>query len=156
MSHVTEYLSEVHDVSRRFRKKYGAEMPEHQRLVYSVEAVVAGVLPSATVSLHGARAFVDAMCEELGVDTPEVIVKRVRGITACASHSAYTIVLSTATISTMVLCHELAHLLTDENEGHHEEWRTTFVRLARRFISVEHGALLHTLYNRCDLPTAWS
>lgn len=152
MSHVSEYLTEVRSMGSRFSKR----MPEHQRLVYAVEAVVAGVLPSATVSLHGARAFVDAICEDLGVDTPEVIVKSVRGFTACASHSAYTIVLSTKSISTMVLCHELAHLLCGEGEGHHENWRTTFVRLARRFVSVEHGALLHTLYNRCDLPTAWS
>lgn len=152
MTHVSEFVTEVRSVGERFSKR----MPEHQRLVYAVEAVVAGVLPSATVSLHGAREFVDAICADLGVNTPEVIVKNIRGFTACASHDAYTIVLSKDTISTMVLCHELAHLLCDESEGHHDEWRTTFVRLARRFISVEHGALLHTLYNRCDLPTAWS
>ena len=132
-------------------------MPKNQRLVYAVELVVASVLPSAHLSVHEAQTFVDGVCDAENLDAPEVLVARVgRGFAACASHERHAIVLSTKHTSALTALHELAHLLCDENEGHHEEWRGTFVRLVRRYISVEHGALLHTLYNRCGLPTAWS
>ena len=108
------------------------------------------------MSLDEARSFVHDLCMEIEVDVPEVIVKKIgKGFAACASHEAYTIVLGTKSTTTLTLCHELAHLLCDQGEGHHEDWRTTFVRLVRSSISVETAALLHTLYNRCDLPTGW-
>lgn len=151
MSHVSEYVDSVQSTARCFKR-----MPQHQALVYAVESVVQRVLPSATVDLDGARDFIDAICADLDINTPTVVVQALRGFSACASHEKQTIVLSTKSTTTMVLCHELAHLMCGSDEGHHDEWRSTFIRLARRFISVEHGALLHTLYNRCDLPCAWS
>jgi hypothetical protein len=153
MSHVSEYLTEVQGVAKRFR----SPMPEHQRLVYAVESVVKSVLPSRVVTADDAQTFIDGVCADLDLVAPEVIVKRVgRGFLACASHEHHAIIVSTPSIDLLTLCHELAHLICMTGEGHHDEWRTTFVGLARRFVSVEHGALLHTLYNRCDLPTAWS
>lgn len=151
MSHVSEYVASVKSTARCFQR-----MPEYQALVYAVEAVVQQVLPSATVDLDGARDFIDSICADLDIDTPGVTVQALRGFSACASHERNSIILSKKLTTTMVLCHELAHLICGSDEGHHDEWRSTFVRLARRFISVEHGALLHTLYNRCDLSCAWS
>ena len=51
MSHVSEYVARVQGVAGR----YGSAMPEHQRLVYAVELVVASVLPSAHLSVHEAQ-----------------------------------------------------------------------------------------------------
>lgn len=153
MTHISEYAQQVRRASGLFR----SAMPEHQRLVYAVETVVAGVIPCPAVSVTEARSFIHDVCMEMDLDVPDVVVSRIRGgFTACASHDNHAIVLSSQSTNRLILCHELAHLICMKGEGHHEEWRTTFVSLARRFISVEHGALLHALYNRCDLPTSWA
>ena len=152
MSHISDYVAQVQGVSGLFSPR----MPEHQRMVYAVESVVAQVLPSATLNLSTAQRFLSDLCMEVSVDEPELIVKRIGGgFSACASHEHYTIVLSTKTTNGLELCHELAHLMSGKGVGHHEDWRTNFVRLARIGVSVEHGALLHSLYNRCDLPCRW-
>lgn len=150
MTHVSDYQSAVQRVVGAFRN-----MPEHQRLVYAVETVVEQVAPSAMLGVTEAQAFVDSICDEREVDAPEIVVKRVRGFEACASHEHNAIVLSGTNASRLLLCHELAHLLVPKGEGHNETWRTTFVALARRHVSVEHGSLLHTLYNRCGLACQW-
>lgn len=152
MSHVTEYLSLV----QKMLPKY-INMPLHQAGAYAIESVVHAVLPPAVMASDNAQSFIDDICDDLEIDAPSVIVEKISGgFVACASQKHYAIILSTKSTDALTLCHELAHLLCPKDEGHNEEWRTTFVRLARRYVSVEHGALLHTLYNRCDLPTAWS
>lgn len=152
MSHVSEYVASVQGRVSAYKR-----MPLHQATVYAVESVVHAVTPPAVIGSSGAQAFIDDLCDDMEIDSPEVIVNEIKGgFVACASKDHYAIILSTNNTDVLTLCHELAHLLCPKGEGHNEEWRTTFVRLARRYVSVEHGALLHTLYNRCDLPTAWS
>lgn len=151
MSHITEYQDKV----RRYVPLFKS-MPVHQATVYAIETVVESALPLSEIGLDSARRFIEEVSMEVDIDMPEVVRKSVRSFEACASHNAYTIVLSRSTCTTLTLCHELAHLMCGAGEGHHEQWRSTFVRLARRFISVEHGALLHNLYNKHDLPCEWS
>lgn len=151
MSHITELVERVRATAPRFTK-----CPEHQQLVYAVESIVAVELSAPYVDLWNAQAFIEEVCLDLDVDIPAVERHKIeKRFVACASHSRYTITISASTVSTLTLCHELAHLLVHEHAGHHKEWRNQFVELARRYVSVEHGALLHSLYNRCGLDTAW-
>lgn len=150
MSHIREYVARVHALAPSFTK-----CPEHQRLAYAVETVVEGALPLSTIGLADARAFVERVCLDEEVDVPDVVQHRLRNFTACARHDSHTIVLSDSTTTTLVLCHELAHLIEGKGVGHTDSWRDQFVHLVRRHVSVDHGALLHSLYQRCDLPTAW-
>lgn len=150
MSHILEYVEQVQGLAPRFTK-----CPEHQRLAYAIETVVEGALPPSTVSLEEARAFIERVCLDEGHDVPEIVHHAMRAFTACAKHDAYTIVLGERSTNVLTLCHELAHLIEGKGVGHDGPWRDQFVHLARRHVSLEHGALLHNLYQRCGLRTAW-
>ena len=150
MSHILEYVEQA----RAGVKAYG-RMPEHQALVYSAEVLVASAFPSPRLNLDEARAFIEYVCDIEDIDAPSVerpeyLSKR---FSACASRKDYFIAVK-GDVTTLTLCHELAHCLTDD--GHGEQWRTVFVRLARTHVSVEHGALLYALYSRLDLPVKWN
>jgi hypothetical protein len=138
----------------RARARAFSGMPEHQSLTYGVESVVDDVLPSRRWSVGDAQRLVNDACLSLGLDTPEVVRARIKRAGACADLNGYRIVLSGPTTS-LVLAHELAHLTCGER-GHSEEWRTEYVRFARRIVSVEHGALLHALYARVGLSADWT
>lgn len=152
MSHVSELLSSVETIT----KYYGIKYPRHQKLTYAIEQVVAKALPSRTTDLWGARDFVKDVCLGVGADIPDVVRGKIgKGFSATASKEHGVITLGSSVTSTLTLCHELAHILVSENVGHHKEWRDQFVYLTRHAVSVEHGALLHTLYTRSGLPTDW-
>lgn len=149
MTHILSYVEDV----RAGVKGYG-RIPEHQALAYSTEHIVQRALPLPLLNLEEARAFIDKVCGIEDIDVPRVerpqyLNKRFE---ACASHDDYFIALR-GSHSPMTLCHELAHCLTAD--GHGFDWRSKFVHLTRTHVSVEHGALLRTLYVRLDLPTDW-
>lgn len=150
MSHILEYVETV----KAGVKAYG-RMPEHQALVYSTENLVECAFPLPRLTINDARDFIESVCDLEDIDAPRVetplyLNKR---FSACASKKDYFIAVNGA-VSTLTLCHELAHCLTDD--GHGEEWRTKFVHLARTHVSVEHGALLYALYTRLNLPAKWN
>lgn len=152
MNHVSEFISSVENTA----KYYGPKYPRHQKLTYAIESVVARALPSRTTDLWGAREFIEGVCLGIGADIPEVVRGKIdKNFTATASKKHNVITLGASTTSTLTLCHELAHILVSENVGHHKEWRDKFVYLVRHAVSVEHGALLYTLYTRSGLPTDW-
>ncbi len=150
MSHILEYVEQA----KAGVKLYG-RMPEHQALVYSAEVLVASEFPSPRLNLDEARAFIEYVCDIEDIDAPRVErpVYLSSRFSACASRNDYFIAVN-GDVTTLTLCHELAHCLT--SDGHGEEWRTVFVRLARTHVSVEHGALLYALYNRLNLPVKWN
>lgn len=150
MNHILDYVEQA----KAGVTAYG-RMPEHQALVYSAESLVASAFPSRALSLDEARAYIENVCDIEDIDAPRVekpayLNKR---FSACASRKDYFIAVN-GNVSALTLCHELAHCLTDD--GHGEEWRTVFVRLARTHVSVEHGALLYALYSRLNLPVKWN
>lgn len=149
MNHILSYVEDV----RAGVKAYG-RMPEHQALVYSTERLVSRAFPSPLLGLGEARAFIEHVCDLEDIDVPRVenpayLNKR---FVACASEKDYFIAVK-GDVTTLTLCHELAHCLT--TDGHGEQWRTKFVHLARTHVSVQHGALIHALYTRLNLPADW-
>lgn len=150
--HISELLTSVEKTTAN----YGSQYPNHQKLVYAIESVVDRVLPSPTVDLWGARSFIENLCADLEVDVPTITREKIKdNHVACAMHGRYHIVLGQSVVSTLTLCHELSHLLVEAGVGHHKPWRDKFVDTARHAVSIEHGALLCTLYNRSDLTTDW-
>jgi hypothetical protein len=150
MTHIIEYV----ETTKAGAKAYKG-MPEHQALVYSAESLVSQALPLPLLTFDESRAFIEYICDIEDIDSPRVerpeyLNKR---FIACASKSKYLIALN-GKVSTLTLCHELAHCLTDN--GHGEEWRTKFIHLARTHVSIEHGALLYALYTRLNLPAKWN
>ena len=149
MTHILEYVETAKAGAKAYKR-----MPEHQALVYSAESLVSQAFPLPLLSLDEARVFIEYVCDIEDIDSPRVerpeyLNKR---FLACASKSGYYIAVN-GRASTLTLCHELAHCLTDD--GHGEEWRTKFIHLVRTHVSVEHGALLHALYTRLNLPAKW-
>lgn len=150
MTHILEYVETAKAGAKAYKR-----MPEHQALVYSAEYLVSQAFPTKRLSLNEARAFIEYVCDIEDIDVPSVerpeyLNKR---FNACASKTGYFIAIN-GRATTLTLCHELAHCLT--SDGHGEEWRTKFVHLARTHVSVEHGALLHALYTRLNLPAKWN
>ncbi len=146
--HISELAGKARARARAFPKA-----PEWQALTYGVESVVSDVLPPRVWSVTDAQRWVDEACLTLDVDVPEVVTARIKGAHACADRDGYRIILKGPT-SALTLAHELAHLLATER-GHGEDWRNTYVRVARATVSVEHGALLHALYQRVGLTARW-
>lgn len=150
MTHIIDYV----DNAKAGAKAYKG-MPEHQALVYSAEALVEQAFPANRLSLDEARAFIESVCDLEDIDVPSVVRPEYlnKRFSACASKKDYFIAVN-GRVTTLTLCHELAHCLTDD--GHGEEWRTKFIHLARTHVSVEHGALLYALYTRLNLPAEWN
>lgn len=143
----------IHDYVER--ALVGAEssprrMPREQALVYSVERVVESVLPSQVVARRHAHEWLDRICDIEEWDTPSIEAIRSRRWGGVASTELHAIGISSAKTSALLLCHELAHIVNDE-QGHGEGWRSTFVGIVRRHVSVQHASLLHTLYQRVGL-----
>ena len=127
-------------------------MPREQALVYSVERVVESVLPTQVISRRDSVKWLDAVCDLEDWDTPSVCSIRTRRWAGVASRDKHAIGIARAETTVLVLAHELAHLVC-ENDGHGIEWRSAFVNIVRKHISVHHASLLHALYNRVQLPT---
>lgn len=150
MTHIIEYVESAKAGAKAYKR-----MPEHQALVYSAESLVSQAFPLPLLTLDESRAFIESVCDIEDIDAPSVERPEYMSarVLACASDLGYFIALKRP-VSTLTLCHELAHCLT--NDGHGEQWRTKFVHLARTHVSVEHGALLHALYTRLNLPAKWN
>lgn len=125
-------------------------MPQEQALVYSVERVVESVLPSQVVARRHAYEWLDRICDIEGWDTPSVEAIRSQRWAGVACQESHAIGISNAKTSALLLCHELAHIVSGTS-GHGEEWRTSFIGIVRRHVSVQHASLLYTLYQRVGL-----
>lgn len=125
-------------------------MPTHQATVYAIEHVVERVLPSRRIARRHAQAWLDAVCEAEGWDTPSVEPIRSTKWQGVASREQNAIGIAGAETTVLTLAHELAHIVCGE-DGHDECWRHAFVNIVREHVSVEHASLLHTLYARFQL-----
>lgn len=146
---VHAYLQQVHDSVDLFSAKCSTD----QALAYSVEHVTSAILPTQVLSFSQAQILIDEIASDANINTPTVLRLRSDSRWAgTASHEAHCIHLK-GTTTRLTVCHEVAHILA--GFGHDEWWRTKFVALVRKYISVDHASLLHTLYNRSGLLTEW-
>ncbi len=150
MTHIIEYVETAKAGAKAYKR-----MPEHQALVYSAESLVSQAFPLPLLTFEESQAFIESVCDIEDIDAPSVVRPEYMSarVLACASDIGYFIALKRR-VSTLTLCHELAHCLT--KDGHGEQWRTKFIHLARTHVSVEHGALLYALYTRLNLPAKWN
>lgn len=151
---MSESIFDYQTRSLLLARRYDQRMPEHQRITYAVEQVVEEVLPLPVWGEEHLTDILHDICLLEDVDAP-MLEQWVgsRGFTASANRSRYTIHVG-GPVSTMTLCHELAHCLA--GEGHDDEWRERYVGLVRRHVGVEHAALLCKLFTMCGLKTKWS
>lgn len=146
---VHDYLQQVYDGVDAF----GTKCTMEQALCYSVEHVASAILPSQVLSFDQATNLIDEIASDVDIDPPTVLRLRSDSRWAgTASHEAHCISLK-GTTTRLTVCHEMAHILA--GFGHDEWWRTKFVALVRRYVSVQHASLLHSLYNRSGLLTEW-
>lgn len=149
MSVIHEYLQQVQEGVDLFDSKCSVE----QALAYSVEHVASAILPTRVVSFDQACDLIDEIAFDCNINAPTVLRLRSDSRWAgTASHEAHCVSLKGST-TLLTVCHEMAHILA--GFGHDEWWRTKFVALVRKYVSVDHASLLHVLYNRSGLLTEW-
>lgn len=141
------YLERVRDIAPAYPK-----CSTEQALCYAVEHVVGTVLPVQRLTFTEAVDIIEDIALDHDVDVPHV--ERLRAdarFDGVASHSTNTIGLK-GTTDRLTVCHEVAHILA--GFGHDDLWRDAYVALVRRYVSVQHASLLHTLYLRSGLSVS--
>lgn len=141
------YLERVRDIAPAYRK-----CSTEQATCYAVEYVVGMVLPVQRLTFDEAVDLIEGIALDEDIDVPHV--ERLRANATCdgvASHAKHAIGLKAQT-DRLTVCHEMAHILA--GFGHDDLWRDAYVALVRRYVSVQHASLLHTLYLRSGLPVS--
>jgi hypothetical protein len=119
-----------------------------QSLVYAIEHLVERELPTRRLTFDEACSLIEDLAIDEDIDAPTVERIRSTKWAGVACHKRNVIGLqSTSTVLTVV--HEFAHIVA--GFGHDDLWRSKFVELVRRWVSVDHASLLHTLYVRTGL-----
>lgn len=144
---IHDYLDRVQRVTRAF-----PTCSTEQALCYAVESVVASVLPVQRLTFAEAVDLVEDIALDEDIDVPHVERLRANASSeGVASHTKHAIGLKAQT-DRLTVCHEMAHILA--GFGHDDLWRDAYVALVRRYVSVQHASLLHTLYLRSGLPVS--
>lgn len=145
MTDINVFVQQVHDRVLAYPK-----CSHEQGLVYSCEDVVDATLGSPVIDARVAQDFVESVCHSQDIDPPEVLRGRSQKVRATANVDSWTICVQERNTTTSVLLHEIAHLSVGV-DSHGVLFRDELVRLMRAHASVEHAALLHSLFLRLDL-----
>jgi hypothetical protein len=145
MTDIDVFVQQVHERVLAYPK-----CSREQGLVYACEDVVDTTLGSPVIDSRNARDFVDAVCHRQDLDPPEILRGRSQKMRATANFDSWSICVQERNTTTSVLLHEIAHLSVGV-DSHGVLFRDELVRLMRAHASVEHAALLHSLFLRLDL-----
>lgn len=145
MTDIDVFVQQVHDRVLAYPK-----CSHEQGLVYACEDVVDVTLGSPVIDARLARDFVDSVCHSQDIEPPEILRGRSQKMRASADLDAWSICVQERNTTTSVLLHEIAHLSVGV-DSHGVLFRDELVRLMRAHASVEHAALLHSLFRRLDL-----
>lgn len=145
MTDIDVFVQQVHD-----RVLVYPKCSYEQGLVYACEDVVDITLGSPVVDPQVAQGFVDSVCYREDIDPPQILRGRSQKVRATADLDSWTICVQERNTTTSVLLHEIAHLSVGV-DSHGVLFRDELVRLLRAHVSVEHAALLHSLFLRLSL-----
>jgi hypothetical protein len=145
MTDIDVFVQQVHD-----RVLVYPKCSYEQGLVYACEDVVDITLGSPVVDSQVAQGFVDSVCHREDIDPPQILRGRSQKARATADLDSWTICVQERNTTTSVLLHEIAHLSVGV-DSHGVLFRDELVRLLRAHASVEHAALLHSLFLRLSL-----
>ena len=146
MTHIRELADLV-----RTRKSNYAGCSDEQALTYACEDVVVDVLGSRVMSEDEMSTWITEVCEREDVDVPVLVILPKKGrIAASTNISGNMICLHARTPSVAVVLHELAHVVSRAPD-HDARFRSSVIGIWRRHLSVEHAALLHSLYSATEL-----
>jgi hypothetical protein len=144
--------NEVRTYVERVRSRTGAYpgcAPE-QALVYACEDVVDSELGSPVLVQHQLTALIEQICWREDIEPPLVTRARAGSFRASADLATWTICFRERVTTASVLLHEMAHLSVGA-DSHGVLFRDELVRLVRAHVSVQHAAMLHTLFAAVDL-----
>ncbi len=144
------HIRELADLARVRTSSY-AGCSDEQALTYACEDVVIEILGSRVMSEDGLSTWIAEVCEREDVDVPVLVLLPKKGrIAASTDISGNLICLYARTPSVAVVLHELAHVVSRAPD-HDARFRSSVVGVWRRHLSVEHAALLHSLYGATEL-----
>ncbi len=149
-------IRELADQARVRISNY-AECSVEQALTYSCEDAVIDVLGSRSLSGDELTTWIADVCEQEDVDVPVlVLLSREGPIAGSTDIDNNVMCLRGRTPSVAVALHELAHVVSRAS-NHDVCFRSSLVGLWRRHLSLEHAALLHSLYRATELDVdAWN
>ena len=125
--------------------------PTEVTLTYEVEQKFAEAMPTRTLLMSEASAWLRDICEQEDLDVPQldshVLPRRTEAV---AIAETWCILINGVAPTQHTILHELAHL-SCANKGHGKEFRTQLVAYIRRYVSLEHAAHLHSLFTSAQL-----
>jgi hypothetical protein len=125
--------------------------PTEVTLTYEVEQKFAEAMPTRTLLMSEASAWLRDICEQEDLDVPQldsyVLPRRTEAV---AIAETWCILINGVAPTQHTILHELAHL-SCANKGHGKEFRTQLVAYVRRYVSLEHAAHLHSLFTSAQL-----
>ena len=124
--------------------------PDQQALVYACEDVVDQELGSPVVPKDRIADFIGRICRSEDIEAPSIAHARSGSVRASADPEGWTICINGRDTTSSVLLHELAHL-TVGADSHGVVFRDELVRLVRAHVSVQHAAMLHSLFTGVHL-----
>jgi hypothetical protein len=114
-----------------------------QSATYAAEDAHERAMPSRTMNVDEARAWLTTVAHAEDIEVPVLVVRRNNGrAEACAVREHSAIITYRARPSAHALLHEVAHLAC-ANPSHGREFRSRLVGLVRRHVSLPHAANLH-------------
>ena len=120
---------------------------------YAAEDAFELEMPTRVLTLTEANDWLAMIAEAEGVDSPLVFKSKMsKNFVALAISTEWCIALRDSNPTQLLLLHEMAHLLC-ANKNHGIEFRTEFVRLVRRYISLPHAAALQYFFSN-KLPNS--
>lgn len=145
------YIERVHA-----RRSAYSQCSEEQALVYACEDVVDYELGSPALAGTSLQDFVLSVCHRENIEPPIIRHHRNPSVHASADLDTWTVCVSRRTITTSVIMHELAHFSVGI-DSHGVLFRDELIRLLRSNVSLEHAALLHSLFTHVGLEMSpWS
>ncbi len=145
MTDIDVFVQQVHERVLSYPK-----CSREQGLVYACEDVVDATLGTPLIDARVVHDFVESVCHKQDIDPPEILRGRSQKVRATANVDSSTICVQERNTTSSVLLHEIAHLSVGV-DSHGVLFRDELVRLMRAHASVEHAALLHSLFLRLDL-----
>lgn len=113
---------------------------------YTAEDTFELEMPTRVLSLGEANEWLAMIAEAEGADLPLIFMTKMsKNTEALAFSDGWSIAVRESNPSQLLLLHEMAHLIC-VNKNHGTEFRTEFVRLVRRYVSLPHAAALHKIY----------
>ena len=145
-------MTELHEYVERVQKRRNAYLrcSDEQALVYACEDIVDIELGTAPLDESQLQEFVFSISHRENIEPPFVVNTHTRRTRASADLDSWTMCVSNRSVTTSVVLHELAHFAVGI-DSHGVLFRDELVRLVRAHVSLEHAALLHTLFHQVGL-----